>query len=93
MVIKRGDIFYADLRPVVGSEQGGIRPVLSFDEWRSMDPARREAEAVARVDALEPTWLGTDLASALPPAAEALVEVDTEFGAAPRRCVLVSDPP
>ena len=28
MVIKRGDIFYADLRPVVGSEQGGIRPVL-----------------------------------------------------------------
>ena len=28
MVIKRGDIFYADLRPVVGSEQGGIRPVI-----------------------------------------------------------------
>lgn len=28
MLIKRGDIFYADLRPVVGSEQGGIRPVL-----------------------------------------------------------------
>ena len=28
MVIKRGDIFYADLRPVDGSEQGGIRPVL-----------------------------------------------------------------
>ena len=28
MVVKRGDIFYADLSPVVGSEQGGIRPVL-----------------------------------------------------------------
>ncbi|GAE87365.1 MULTISPECIES: type II toxin-antitoxin system PemK/MazF family toxin [Acetivibrio] len=28
MVIKRGDIFYADLSPVIGSEQGGIRPVL-----------------------------------------------------------------
>lgn len=28
MNIKRGDIFYADLSPVVGSEQGGIRPVL-----------------------------------------------------------------
>lgn len=27
-MIKRGDIFYADLSPVVGSEQGGIRPVL-----------------------------------------------------------------
>ena len=28
MVIKRGDIYYADLSPVVGSEQGGVRPVL-----------------------------------------------------------------
>lgn len=28
MNIRRGDIFYADLRPVVGSEQGGVRPVL-----------------------------------------------------------------
>ncbi len=27
-MIKRGDIFYADLNPIVGSEQGGIRPVL-----------------------------------------------------------------
>ncbi|MCR4441566.1 MAG: type II toxin-antitoxin system PemK/MazF family toxin [Peptococcaceae bacterium] len=28
MSIKRGDIFYADLSPVIGSEQGGVRPVL-----------------------------------------------------------------
>ncbi len=28
MTIKRGEIYYADLSPVVGSEQGGIRPVL-----------------------------------------------------------------
>ncbi len=28
VVIKRGDIYYADLSPVVGSEQGGVRPVL-----------------------------------------------------------------
>ena len=28
MNIRRGDIFYADLRPVIGSEQGGVRPVL-----------------------------------------------------------------
>jgi len=27
-MVKRGDIFYADLSPVVGSEQGGIRPVI-----------------------------------------------------------------
>ena len=28
MIVKRGDIYYADLSPVKGSEQGGIRPVL-----------------------------------------------------------------
>ncbi len=28
MTVKRGDVFFADLDPVVGSEQGGIRPVL-----------------------------------------------------------------
>ena len=28
LLIRRGDVFYADLNPVVGSEQGGIRPVL-----------------------------------------------------------------
>ena len=28
MNIKRGDIYYADLSPVIGSEQGGLRPVL-----------------------------------------------------------------
>ena len=28
MQIRRGDIYYADLSPVVGSEQGGVRPVL-----------------------------------------------------------------
>ena len=27
-IIRRGDVFYADLSPVVGCEQGGIRPVL-----------------------------------------------------------------
>lgn len=28
MIVKRGDIFYADLSPVIGSEQGGVRPIL-----------------------------------------------------------------
>ncbi|MFD0671383.1 type II toxin-antitoxin system PemK/MazF family toxin [Cohnella sp. GCM10027633] len=28
MIVKRGDVYYADLSPVVGSEQGGVRPVL-----------------------------------------------------------------
>jgi len=38
--IKRGDLYYADLSPVVGSEQGGIRPVLVFqnDEGNKYSP-------------------------------------------------------
>ena len=28
MIVKRGDVFFADLSPVIGSEQGGTRPVL-----------------------------------------------------------------
>lgn len=34
MKIKRGDLFYADLSPVVGSEQGGVRPVLIIQNDR-----------------------------------------------------------
>ena len=33
MIIKRGDIYYADLSPVIGSEQGGIRPVLIVQNY------------------------------------------------------------
>ena len=34
MNVHRGDIYYADLSPVVGSEQGGLRPVLiSLDDF------------------------------------------------------------
>lgn len=28
MTIKRGDVYYADLNPVIGSEQGGVRPIV-----------------------------------------------------------------
>ena len=35
MQVKRGDIYYADLSPVVGSEQGGIRPVLIIQMWET----------------------------------------------------------
>ena len=28
MIVKRGELYYADLSPVIGSEQGGVRPVL-----------------------------------------------------------------
>ena len=33
MKVKRGDIFYADLSPVVGSEQGGVRPILVVQHY------------------------------------------------------------
>ena len=34
MIIKRGDMFYADLSPVIGSEQGGVRPVVIIQNDR-----------------------------------------------------------
>ena len=37
MDIKRGDIYYADLSPVLGAEQGGIRPVLVVSNDNSKD--------------------------------------------------------
>ena len=42
MSVKRGDIFYADLSPVVGSEQGGTRPVLIVQN----DPGNRHSPTV-----------------------------------------------
>lgn len=39
MLIKRGDIFYADLNPVVGSEQGGIRLCWSYRIMRETGTA------------------------------------------------------
>ena len=59
MTVKRGDIFYADLSPVVGSEQGGTRPVLIgltkdsvvlLEQIRTIDK-RRLREHMGRLDA------------------------------------------
>ena len=52
--IRRGDLFYADLNPVVGSEQGGIRPVPErqaaepFGQARPMRPPQFAARHCAR---------------------------------------------
>ena len=43
--VKRGDIFYADLSPVVGSEQGGTRPVLIVQN----DTGNRHSPTYTRV--------------------------------------------
>ena len=36
-MVKRGDIYFADLSPVIGSEQGGIRPVLVINDHHCSD--------------------------------------------------------
>ena len=44
--VKRGDIYYADLSPVVGSEQGGVRPVLIVQN----DTGNRHSPALSAPD-------------------------------------------
>ena len=50
--VKRGDIFYADLSPVVGSEQGGLRPVLIIqnDVGNRYSPTVIAAAITSRLD-------------------------------------------
>ena len=52
MTVKRGDIYYADLSPVVGSEQGGIRPVLIIqnDVGNKYSPTVIAAAITSRID-------------------------------------------
>lgn len=52
MNIKRGDIYYADLSPVVGSEQGGIRPVLIVqnDVGNKYSPTVIAAAITSKID-------------------------------------------
>ena len=52
VTVKRGDIFYADLSPVVGSEQGGLRPVLVIqnDVGNRYSPTVIVAAITSRMD-------------------------------------------
>lgn len=52
MICRRGDIFYADLSPVVGSEQGGLRPVLIIqnDIGNRYSPTVIAAAITSRMD-------------------------------------------
>ncbi len=64
--IRRGDIFYADLRPVVGSEQGGIRPVviLQNNTGNYFSPTTIAAAITSRSEKHQmPThiWIGEQL--------------------------------
>lgn len=51
-MIKRGEIYYADLSPVVGSEQGGIRPILIVqnDIGNRFSPTVIAAAITSRID-------------------------------------------
>ena len=63
MYIKRGDIFYADLSPVIGSEQGGVRPVLIVqnDVGNKFSPTVIAAAITSRQDkASLPTHIEVD---------------------------------
>ena len=60
---KRGDIFYADLSPVVGSEQGGLRPVLIIqnDVGNRYSPTVIAAAITSKLDkARLPTHIGVE---------------------------------
>ncbi len=52
MIIRRGDIFFADLSPVVGSEQGGTRPVLILqnDIGNQYSPTTIVAAITSQID-------------------------------------------
>ena len=66
LIIRRGDIFYADLRPVIGSEQGGIRPVLVIqnDIGNKHSPTVIVAAITSRMNKAKlPTHIEIDAAS------------------------------
>ena len=63
MSVRRGDIYYADLSPVVGSEQGGIRPVLIVqnDVGNRHSPTVIAAAITSRLDKAKlPTHISLD---------------------------------
>ena len=73
MTCKRGDIFYADLSPVVGSEQGGLRPVLIIqnDVGNRYSPTVIAAAITSRTGKAKlPTHIGV----------EAMISSDTSGG-------------
>ena len=63
MIVHRGDIYYADLSPVVGSEQGGVRPVLIVqnDVGNKFSPTVIAAAITSQKDKADlPTHISVD---------------------------------
>ena len=67
MVVKRGDIFYADLSPVIGSEQGGIRPVIIIqnDIGNKYSPTVIVAAITSQINKAEQNITNIDLETML----------------------------
>ena len=66
MNVKRGELYYADLSPVVGSEQGGIRPVLVVqnDVGNKYSPTIIAAAATSKINKAKlPTHIEIDASS------------------------------
>ena len=66
VIVHRGDIYYADLSPVVGSEQGGVRPVLIVqnDVGNKFSPTVIEAAITSQRDKANlPTHIEVDTGS------------------------------
>lgn len=61
-IVKRGEIYYADLSPVIGSEQGGIRPVVIIqnDKGNKYSPTTIVAPITSRKKARIPTHVLID---------------------------------
>ncbi len=76
-MIKRGDIYYADLSPVIGSEQGGIRPVLVIqnDVGNKYSPTVIAAAITSQLNkARLPTHIELDTTTGLPKDSVVLTE-------------------
>ena len=108
--LRRGDLWpraralalaaVADSRPAdqlaVYAFDSTTKPLLTFAESATLDPAKRLAVAKARLDALEPTWASTNLGQGLVDAVAAIEDVadaSEKAGRMPRRVVLVGDLP
>jgi hypothetical protein len=106
--MRRGDVWtrarvlaeraIAECRPAdelaLFSFDQAVHPLLSFDDSRSLDPARRQAVARARLAQLAPGWGGTHLGQALidtVTAIEDAADASEKAGRMPRRVVLISD--
>ena len=106
--LRRGDLWakakalaekaLADARPqdelALYAFDSTSKPLLTFAEAVTLDPAKRLAIAKARLDSLAPTWASTDLGRGLIDAVAAIedvVDASEKAGRMPRRIVLVSD--